>query len=118
MLALCLSCGCHPVAAQDGASSCAAPTPWREADAKPGQPQAELAACLRDQAYQTRNLAIPLNSVANGIIAQCEVGVDRFEGAIVTSNAMAPEDERQADEQAVMQQATADITQYRQCVGH
>jgi|SRR5580692_2887978 hypothetical protein len=109
-MALLLLAGCGQAAGQGGASSCAPPPPWSEASAKPGQPQAELAACLADQAYQIRNLAIPVESAANGIVAQCEVRVDKFENVTVPAN-------DPATEQATMQQATADVTQYRQCAG-
>jgi hypothetical protein len=107
----CLLAGCHPATAQDGAATCAPPPPWHEADAKPGQPQAELAACLKAQAYEVRNLAIPVESAAQGIVAQCEIRVDRFEGRV---GAAAPD---AAADREVVRQATADVTQYRQCVG-
>jgi hypothetical protein len=107
----CLLAGCHPATAQDGAAPCAPPPAWREADAKPGQPQAELAACLSDQAYQIRSLPVPVASAAAGIVAQCEIRVDRLEGRV---GAAAPDGD--ADRMAV-QQATADVTRYRQCVG-
>jgi hypothetical protein len=70
---------------------------------------------LKFQAYKMRQLNIPLASAANGIIAMCEVDVDRFEGAIVTDNAMAPDAQRQAAETVTMQQANAAVTQYRAC---
>jgi hypothetical protein len=107
-LALILLAGCSQAA--DSAASCDAPKSWSESDAKPGRPKEELAACLRDQAYQIRNLAIPFVSATNGIVAQCEVRVDRFEGVTApTFDA--------ASEQATMQLATDDVTHYRQCVG-
>jgi hypothetical protein len=106
-----LLAGCHPATAQDGAAPCAPPPPWREADAKPGQPKAELAACLSDQAYQTRTLPVPVASAAAGIVAQCEIRVDRFEGRVGAAASDAD-----ADREAV-RQATAAVTQYRQCVG-
>ncbi|MFI4933599.1 MAG: hypothetical protein ACHP7N_03190 [Caulobacterales bacterium] len=114
-LALCLFAGCRPTAAQESASSCAAPPPWREANAKPGQPDAEFAACLRDQAYETRTLTVPVDSTAYGIIAQCHVRVDFFEGRTMAASETGP-DAAAADQEAV-RQATAAITQYRRCVG-
>ena len=111
-LGFCLLAGCHPATAQDGAAPCGPPPPWRETDAKPGQPQAELTACLKDQAYQIRNLPIPVTSAAAGVVAQCEIRVDRFEGRV---GAAAPDGV--ADRRA-MQDAAANVTQYRQCVGH
>ncbi len=108
-LALCLAAGCNQGQASS-ADPCAAPTPWSESAAKPGQPTAELAACLSDRAYQIRSLNIPVVSATAGIVAQCEIRVDRFEGGPIP-------DRDAASEQATMQQATADVTQYRQCVG-
>ncbi len=116
-LALGLLAGCHPATAQDGAGSCAPPPPWLEQNAKPGQPAAEFAACLRDQAYETRNLAVPAQSTAPGIIAQCHVRVDRFEGVTADPSETGSDQQRQAAEQDAEQQATAAITQYRRCVG-
>ena len=115
VLALLLLAGCQRGTAQGAADNCAAPADWRATYAKPGQPQAELAACLKLQAYKIRKLNIPLSSAASGIIAMCEVDVDRFEGAIVTDNAMAPDAQRQAAEEETMQQATAAVTQYKTC---
>jgi hypothetical protein len=103
--------GCHPATAQDGAADpCAPPPPWLETSAKPGQPQAELAACLKAQAYDTRTLAIPVEPNAQGIVAQCEIRVDRLEGHV---GAAAPD---QSADQSAVAQAKADVTQYRQCV--
>ena len=112
-LACLLLAGCHPATARDGAADpCAPPPPWQETSAKPGQPQAELAACLKAQAYDTRTLAIPVESNAQGIVAQCEVRVDRLEGHV---GASAPDADA---DRAVVAQARADVTQYRQCAGH
>ena len=107
-LAAVLLAGCGQAA--DSATSCDAPKPWSESDAAPGHPTEELAACLWDQAYQNRSLNIPLSSATNGIVAQCEVRVDRFEG--VTAPTFDP-----ATEQQTMQMATVDVTHYRRCVG-
>ena len=109
--ALCLLVGCHPATAQDGAADCGPPPPWTEAAAKPGQPQVELAACLKHQAYQIRNLTIPIESATAGIVAQCEVPIDRLEGHAFAS---APD---AAADQAALAQARADVAQYRRCPG-
>ncbi len=110
----------QPAATQvaDNTDSCAEPAPWNPPGAKPGQPNQEFSACLKDQAYAIRNLDIPLQSAMGGIIAQCQVQVDKFEGSMVLDNAMAPEQDQQAAEQAAETQATAAVTQYRRCVGH
>ncbi len=67
-----------------------------------------------------RNLSIPVVSAVAGIIAQCEVRVDRFEGSLPANG---------ADREATAQQArplfaarrraeaAADVTLYRLCVG-
>ena len=110
MLAFCLLAGCHPATAQDGAATCAPPPPWREADTEPGQPHTELTACPRDQAFETRNLAGPIESAAQGIVAQCEIRVDRFEGRVG-----APASDEAADREAA-RQATLAVAQYRQCI--
>jgi hypothetical protein len=93
-----------------GAPPCDPPPPFQDA-VKPGQPQVELTACLKAQAYDTRTLSIPLEPNAQGIVAQCEIRVDRLEGHV---GAAAPD---AAADQAALAQARADVTQYRQCAG-
>jgi len=112
VLAFCLLAGCHPASAQGGADPCAPPPPWQEANAKPGQPQVELAACLKAQAYDTRSLSIPVEPNAQGIVAQCDIRIDRLEGRVGAAASDA------AADQQVVAQAKADVTQYRQCAGH
>jgi hypothetical protein len=116
-LALCLFAGCHQATAQDSAETCAPPRPWLEPSAKPGRPEIEFAACLREQAYKTRNVRAPVEPVANGLVAQCRVEVDRFEGATIAASETGSAQERQAADQEALLQATAAINQYRQCVG-
>ena len=111
-LALCLLAGCHPATAEGGAPDCGPPPAWSVATAKPGQPQAELTACLKYQAYQIRDLAMPVESAAAGIVAQCEIPIDRLEGHV---GAAAPD---AAADQAAVAQARADFTQYKQCAAH
>jgi hypothetical protein len=55
--------------------------------------------------------------VANGLVAQCRVEVDRFEGATIAASETGSAQERQAADQEALLQATAAINQYRQCVG-
>jgi len=105
-----LLAGCHPAtAAPDAAADCAAPTQWVEASAAKGQPDANFAACAKDQAYQTRTLNVPVNSVVAGVVAQCEVRVDRFEGQNGITD--------QAADERNIETAKAAVTQYRQCPG-
>jgi hypothetical protein len=116
-LSLSLISACHQTNAQAGAATCAPPPPWLAPGAKPGQPEAEFAACLKDQAYETRTLAIPLDANAYGIIAQCHVRVDRFEGLTIAASENGSEEARQAADAKAVRQAKADITDYRQCAG-
>jgi hypothetical protein len=116
-LALCLFAGCREATAQDSAGRCAPPRPWLEPGAKPGRPEIEFAACLREQAYATRDLSIPVEPVANGIIAQCHVRVDRFEGVTIAASETGSAQERQAADREALRQATAAIDEYRQCAG-
>ena len=112
-LTVCLLAACRPSAAQDSLSTCSPPAPWPQPGAAPGHPDAEFAACLDDRAYKARNVQVPVAAAANGIIAQCDVEVDHFEGAMV-----APGDsDRQSVQADVLQQATAAVVRYRQCVG-
>jgi len=87
-----LLAACHPAAA---------------AGEKGGQPDAELAACLKAQAWEIRGLNIPAQSAVSGIIAQCEIRVDQLNGG--------PPADQSAREPAANQVATAAVAQYRQC---
>ena len=116
-VALCVLAGCHPATAQGAFDACAPPPPWLQPGAKPGQPDAELAACLKDKAYDARSVAVPLQSKMAGIIAQCEVEVDHFEGAMPFGGGTGSEEQRDAVERQVEQQATAAILAYQPCAG-
>jgi len=107
---------CHPTTAQagGGAGGCA-PPPWAQAFPRPGQPDAELAACLKDKAYQARTVNVPLDSKAAGLIAQCEVEVDRFEGTMTFGGGTGSAEERAAIEQRAQQQARAAVAAYQAC---
>jgi hypothetical protein len=107
--------GCQPGTAQGGAAACSPPAPWPGAGARPGQPELELAACLRDRAYQARSVAVPVEAKVAGIIAQCEVGVDRFEGSMIFGGATGSDEQRRAAEQWEMRQATAAVGAYQTC---
>jgi hypothetical protein len=112
-LTVCLLAACRPSAAQDNPSACSPPAPWPPAGAIRGHPDAEFAACLADRAYKVRNVHVPVAAAANGVIAECDVEVDHFEGAMV-----APGDsDKDSVQQGVLQQATATVVRYRQCVG-
>ena len=103
--------GCHPTTAQG--SDCSAPPAWQELGAKPGAPEAELAACLKDKAYDARNVKVPFRSKVAGIIAQCEVDVDRFDSDLVLDG---PNLRRlKAIEEEAQREATAAILAYQSC---
>lgn len=105
LAALVVTAGCHPAtAAQD---PCAQPPDWPMPGAKAGQPDAELAACLKAQAWKIRGLTIPTRSAVAGIIAQCEIQVDQMEGG--------PPADQSLREPAANQVATDAVSQYRQC---
>jgi hypothetical protein len=116
-LALCFSAGCHPPAAVAGAGACAPPPTWRQPGAQPGQPEAELASCLTDKAYQARTVNVPLDSKAAGLIAQCEVEVDQFEGSTVLGGGSGSQEQRAAVEQRAQDEARAAIAAYQACGG-
>ena len=97
LMALGAAVACRPATADP----CAVPPPWRQVYLKPGQPDAELWGCLNDAAWEARAVSAPLDSKAAGLIAECEVGVDRFEGNAVfgawrvrTKNARPPSNVR------------------------
>jgi hypothetical protein len=67
------------------------------------------------QAYQARSAAVPVESKVAGIIAQCEVDVDRFEGSMIFGGATGSDEQRRAAEQWEMRQATAAVGAYQTC---
>ena len=115
LLALTLLGWSREAGAQPGIGNCVAPPAWSETAARPGHPDEAISACLSSEAYKARNLHIPVDSVANGIAASCEVEVQRLEGALTYDNAALPEARRRAMERDAMRQATAAVTRYRSC---
>ena len=113
-LALCLLLS-GPAAAQGG--GCAPPAPWSEAGARHGQPEAEVAACLKDRAWDIRNLHIPIQSAVAGIVAQCEVRVIFFEGPAGSASRTRAQQRVDANDRAALGQALADVTSSRRCAG-
>jgi hypothetical protein len=110
-----VSAGCHPPAAQAGADACAPPPAWRQPGARPGEPDQELAACLKDKAWQARAVNVPLASKTAGVIAQCEVEVDQFEGTMVFGGGTGSQEERAAVEQRAEQEARDAVIAYQGC---
>jgi hypothetical protein len=87
-------------------ADCTPAPPWRQTTSR-GHPNAEISACLKEKAYDARNVAVPIQSKAAGIIAQCEVDVDRYEGRAPFG----------WDEQWVSQQASAAVVANQSCSG-
>ena len=111
LVALGAAVGCRPATADP----CAAPPPWRQVYPKAGQPDAELWGCLNDAAWDARAVNVPLDSKAAGLIAECEVDVDRFEGNMVFGSATGSDEDRAAAEQRAQQLARAAIAEYQAC---
>jgi hypothetical protein len=113
-LALCLLLS-GPAAAQNG--GCAPPRPWSEANASHGRPEAEVAACLRAHAWETRNLDVPIRSTVAGIVAQCEVRIVFFEGPAGSASRTRAQQQVDANDREALDQALADVTWSRRCAG-
>ena len=113
-LALCLLLS-GPAAAQSG--GCAPPRPWTEAGAPHGRPEAEVAACLRDRAWDIRDLHIPIQSAVAGIVAQCEVRVIFFEGPAGSASRARAQQQVDANDREALDEALADVTSSRRCAG-
>jgi hypothetical protein len=102
-----------PAAAQN----CAPPRPWTGADARHGRPEAEVWACLKAQAWETRNLNVPIRSAVAGIVAQCEVRVVFFEGPAGSASRTRAQQQVDANDHQALDQALADVTWSRRCAG-
>jgi hypothetical protein len=102
-------------AAQDG--GCAPPRPWSEATARHGRPEAEVGACLKAQAWETRDLNVPVRSAAAGVVAQCEVRVIFFEGPAGSASRTRAQQRVDANDRVAVDQALADVAWSRRCAG-
>lgn len=111
-----LALGAQAASAQDF-GGCAQPRSWREIYLHPGNPQAEVAACLTDHAWTVRHLKIPLSSAAGGIVAQCEVDVTFFAGPQGSDARFAAQREVNSADNDIFADATAKVTHYRRCLG-
>lgn len=89
-------------------ADCDPPPSWQNAATR-GHPTAEISACLKNKAYDARNVAVPAQSKSAGIIAQCEVEVDRYEGGAPFGGA------KGWNEPWVAQQAMAAVAAYQSC---
>lgn len=100
-------------AAQAGV--CAPPPPC-EANAH-GRPQAEVEACLRVQAWESRNLNVPVQSLVGGIVAQCEVRVVFSAGPAGSESRTRTQQLLDANDRAALDQALDAVTWARRCTG-
>lgn len=98
------------------AAGCAPPPPWSEADAH-SRPQAAVEACLKVQAWETRNLNIPTESVVSGIVSQCEVRVTFAAGAPGSAARTRAQQLLDANDRVVLDEALDDVTLARGCAG-
>ncbi len=112
--ALCLLAIAPQAIAQNG---CAPPRPWSEATARQGQPRAEVSACLKGQAWEIRDLKIPLRSAAAGIVAQCEVRVTFAAGPEGSDARFRVQRALDAVDAEIVAEAAAVVTHYRSCLG-
>jgi hypothetical protein len=114
--ALVLALGAQAAPAQDF-GGCAQPRSWREIYLHPGDPRAEVAACLKDHAWDVRHLKVPLRSAAAGIVAQCEVDVTFFAGPQGSDARFRTQRELDSADSEIVADATAKVTHYRGCLG-
>ncbi len=108
---------CLLLAGPAAAQSCAPPRPWSEAGARHGQPEAEVRSCLKADAWETRDLKVPVGSAVAGIVAQCEVRVIFFEGPDGSASRTRAQQRVDANDRAALDQALADVTWARRCAG-
>ena len=99
------------------AQDCTPPRPWSEANARSGRPEAEIAACLKAQAWDTRNLNVPVRSATAGIVAQCEVRFIFAAGPEGSASRFRAQRQVDANDRAALDQALADVTGSRRCAG-
>jgi hypothetical protein len=102
-------------AAQD--RGCAPPPSWSEASGRYGQPEAGVTACLRAQAWETRDLNVPVKHHVAGIVAQCEVRVVFFEGPQGSVARFRAQQRIDANDHQALLRALADVTWARGCAG-
>ena len=104
-------------AAAAQAGGCSPPTPWSEANAHLGRPQAEVEACLKVQAWETRNLNVPIGSAVAGIVAQCEVRVIFSGGPAGSASRAHAQQLIDANDRVALDEALDDVTLARRCAG-
>jgi hypothetical protein len=102
-------------AAQSG--GCGPPNSWSEATSRHGSPEAEVAACLKSRAWETRNLKVSIGSAAAGIVAQCEVRVVFLEGPAGSASRARAQQRVDANDRQAMDAAAAEVTWSRRCAG-
>jgi len=105
---------CGSAAAQ--AAGCGAPPPWSEADAHT-RPQAAVEACLKGQAWETRNLNIPVDPAVAGIVSQCEVRVTFAAGPAGSAARTHTQQLLDSNDRVALDEALDDVTWARKCAG-
>lgn len=95
------------------AAVCAPPAPWTQTNGL----QAQVQACLRGQAWETRNLTIPIGSVVSGIVAQCEVRVIFNSGPAGSASRARAQQLIDANDRLALDEALDDVTWARRCAG-
>jgi hypothetical protein len=98
------------------AEGCGPPLPWSEADAR-SRPQAAVEACLKVQAWETRNLNVPTESVVSGIVSQCEVRVTFAAGPAGSAARSRTQQLLDSNDRVALDEALEDITWARKCAG-
>lgn len=97
--------------------SCSPPPPWSKDDIDSGRPVAEVEACLKVQAWESRNLNIAVNAAVAGIVSQCEVRVIFGTGPAGSGSRTKAQQRINASDREALDQALDDITWARGCAG-
>lgn len=92
------------------------PPPWSEADAR-SRPQSAVEACLKVQAWETRNLNVPTESVVSGIVSQCEVRVTFAAGPAGSDARSRTQQLLDSNDRVALDEALDDVTSARKCAG-
>ena len=96
---------------------CSPPPPWSKDDVDPRRPLAEVEACLKVQAWETRNLDIPVNSAVAAIVSQCEVRVIFGAGPAGSASRTKAQQLIDANDRVALNHALDEVTWARGCAG-
>jgi hypothetical protein len=98
------------------AQVCGAPSSWSDAEAH-SRPKAAVEACLNVQAWETRNLDVPVRSIVSGIVSQCEVRVTFAAGPAGSAARTRTQQLLDANDRVALDQALDDVIWARKCAG-